>query len=70
MLNKVYKDKDKFSNINHILNFKVTIIIISIDKLDYYSILISMAPLSCYLVELKHTIMLIAVTFLPLTNFV
>ena len=36
MLNKIYNDKDKFSDTDNNFNFKVTIFILNINKLDNY----------------------------------
>lgn len=70
MLDKIYKDKDKFSGIVNILTLKLQSLLISIDKSDFYLIPISIILLLYYPIKLKYIFMLIVVIFLLLTNFI
>lgn len=69
MFDKIYKDKNKFSNMKDNFNFKVTLFITNLDKLECRQMPIFMTLLLCWLVRLKCIILLITVTLLLLTHF-
>ena len=70
MLDKIYKDDDKFGGTDDNFSFKVTIFLISIDKLVCQKMPTFKVPLLCYRVKLRRTTMQIATTIPRLTEFI
>lgn len=70
MLNKIYKNDNKFGGIGDNFSLKLPFFLISIDKLICQKIHIFKAPLLCYQIMLRRIIMQIMTTIPHLTNFV